>query len=527
MNGILAVILGFVIGVVVGGVVGYFGLQGFLAKTRLEILDAARKEASSIVEKAKEEAARIKSRAEAEASRLLERAKNEYNEKRLEIEKLKAKIEAEERALRESRRYIEKEEKALKEKWEALRKKEEELSAKENELNERLKALEEKEREIDKKLEEIAGLSEEEARELLFKRLEEELSFEIGKKVQEYEENFREQAEEIARKILLSVMGRIVVDTVPEATISTVSIPNEEMKGRIIGREGRNIRAFESLTGVDLLIDDTPDVVVISSYDPVRREIARRTLERLIKDGRIHPAKIEEFYEKVKQEIEHEMRKQAEEALAKVGIRNIHPEIKKILGRLYYRYSYGQNILYHSVEVAQIAGLIAAELGLDVDLAKRAAFLHDIGKGILEQEGSHALVGADFARRYRESDIVVNAIAAHHGEEEPISPYAVITQIADAISASRPGARYENYEFFIRRLRALEEIAKTVKGVRDSYAIQAGRELRIIVDPEAVTDAEAYRIARDVAKRIEEELTYPGQIKVTVIRETRAVEYAK
>ena len=534
-----------VVGGAAGAAFGYYIVNQTLKKKVEEVLGAARTEATSIVEEAKAKAEQIKAKAREEAMRIREKMLEDINEKKLEIERLKARLEAEERSLQQEKRYLEKQERELQKRAEALERDYEkrladiekriaEIERMKAELEEREKAIEERERmledafaEVDKKLQEIAGMTPEEARDILFKNLEEELAYDVGKKIQEFEEDYKDRAEDIARKILLTVMGRIVTDTVPEATISTVAIPNEEMKGRIIGREGRNIRAFESLTGVDLLIDDTPDVVVISSFDPVRREIARRTLEKLVKDGRIHPAKIEEFYEKSKEEVEQEMKKRAEEALTKVGIRNIHPELKKIIGRLYFRYSYGQNILYHSIEVAQIAGYIAAELGLDVDLAKRAAFLHDIGKGIVEQEGSHALVGAEYARKYKESDIVVNAIASHHGEEPQLTPYAVITQLADAVSAARPGARYENYEFFIKRLRALEEIAKTVNGVKDSFAIQAGRELRIIVDPEVITDAEAYKIARDVAQRVEDELTYPGQIKVTVIRETRAVEYAK
>ncbi|HIP91882.1 MAG TPA: ribonuclease Y [Thermotoga sp.] len=538
-------ILSIVFGGVSGAIFGYYAIYRSLKNKVGELLEAARKEAAALVDEAKIKADHIKARAREEALKIREKILEELTEKKLEVERLKAKLEAEEKSLLQEKRYLEKQEKELNRRIQSLEKDYErriaeiekrlveiekirqELEVRERSLEEREKMLEDAFAEVDKRLQEVAGMTPEEARDILFKNLSEELSYEIGKKIQEFEESFKDKAGDLARKILLEVMGRIVTDTVPEATISTVAIPNEEMKGRIIGREGRNIRAFESITGVDLLIDDTPDVVVISSFDPVRREIARRTLVKLVKDGRIHPAKIEEFYEKSREEVEEEMRKRADEALTKVGIRNIHPELKKIIGRLYFRYSYGQNILYHSIEVAQIAGYIAAELGLDVDLAKRAAFLHDIGKGIVEQEGSHALVGAEYARKYKESDIVVNAIASHHGEEPPLTPYAVITQIADAVSAARPGARYENYEFFIKRLRALEEIAKSVNGVKDSFAIQAGRELRIIVDPEVVTDAEAYKIARDVAQRVEEELTYPGQIKVTVIRETRAVEYAK
>lgn len=534
-----------ILGGVSGAVFGYYAIDRSLKDKVEELLKAARKEAAAIVDEAKIKADHIKAMAREESLKIREKILEELTEKKLEVERLKAKLEAEERSLLQEKRYLEKQEKELNRRIQSLEKDYErriaelekrlaeiekikqELEVRERSLEEREKMLEDAFAEVDRKLQEVAGMTPEEARDILFKNLSEELSYEIGKKIQEFEESYKDKAGDLARKILLEVMGRIVTDTVPEATISTVAIPNEEMKGRIIGREGRNIRAFESITGVDLLIDDTPDIVVISSFDPVRREIARRTLVKLVKDGRIHPAKIEEFYEKSKEEVEEEMRKKADEALTKVGIRNIHPELKKIIGRLYFRYSYGQNILYHSVEVAQIAGYIAAELSLDVDLAKRAAFLHDIGKGIIEQEGSHALVGAEYARKYKESDIVVNAIASHHGEEPQLTPYAVITQIADAVSAARPGARYENYEFFIKRLRALEEIAKGVNGVKDSFAIQAGRELRIIVDPEVVTDAEAYKIARDVAQRVEEELTYPGQIKVTVIRETRAVEYAR
>ena len=377
-------------------------------------------------------------------------------------------------------------------------------------------------------MERLSGMSSEEARTLLLARAQEEIRHETAIMIKELEQQAKEEADKKAREIVSAAIQRCAADHVAETTVSVVALPNDEMKGRIIGREGRNIRTLETLTGIDLIIDDTPEAVILSGFDPVRREVARLALEKLITDGRIHPARIEEMVEKAQKEVEQRIKEAGEQATFETGVHGLHPEIIRLLGRLKYRTSYGQNVLKHSIEVSHLAGVMAAELGVDVMLAKRAGLLHDLGKAVdHEMEGSHVTIGGDLAKKYRESPEVVNSILAHHGDEEPRTVQAVLVAAADAISAARPGARRESLESYLKRLSRLEEIAESFEGVEKSFAIQAGREVRIMVKPEKIDDLASVRLVRDIVKRIENELEYPGQIKVTVIREVRAVEYAK
>lgn len=480
------------------------------------------------------------SSAEEEAKRIINEAiKNAASKKREalveakeEIHKNRTEYEREERAKRQE---LQKQEHRLQQKEDLLDKKTEAIERKSDTLAKKLADVENTKNEVNtikksqiEMLEKISGFSVEEAKALLIKNIETEVTHEAAMKVKEIESKYKEEADQKAKEIISLAIQRCAADHVAEATVSVVPLPNDEMKGRIIGREGRNIRSIENLTGVDLIIDDTPEAITISSFDPVRREIARIALEKLIIDGRIHPARIEEMVEKARREVDATIKAEGERAVFETGVRGLHPELIKLLGRQKYRTSYGQNVLNHSIEVAHISGLIAAELGVDVATAKRAGLLHDLGKSIdHEVEGSHVSIGVDLARRYKENEEVIHAIEAHHGDVEARTIIACIVQAADTISAARPGARRENIENYIKRLEKLEELTSSFHGVESSYAIQAGREIRIMVKPEEVSEDEMVLLARDIAKKIENELEYPGQIKVHLLRETKTIEYAK
>ncbi len=449
-----------------------------------------------------------------------------------DIHRLRTELDNEIKERRQEQQRVDKrlnqKEETLDRKLETVEKKDETLRLKETELGEMEQKIQELHQRQLHELERLSGLSQEEARELLLQNVKKETRHEAAQLIKEIENQTKQEAEKRAREIISQSIQRYAADHVAETTVSVVSLPNDEMKGRIIGREGRNIRALETLTGIDLIIDDTPEAVIVSGFDPVRREVARIALEKLIADGRIHPGRIEEMVSRAQKEVEAQIKEEGEQATFDSGIHGLHPELIKLLGRLNFRTSYGQNVLKHSLEVCHLAGMMAAEIGADVRLAKRAGLLHDIGKAIdHEVEGPHVTIGADVAKKYRESPAVIHAIAAHHGDLEPETVEAVLVQAADAISAARPGARRETLENYIKRLEKLEEIADSFQGVEKSYAIQAGREIRIIVKPDRVDDVIASQMARDIVKRIEGEMEYPGQIKVTVIREIRAVEYAR
>ncbi len=503
---------------VVFGVVGFF--LGVVHRKRVAeaAIGSATEEANRIVSQAVSEAESKKKEA------ILE-AKDEIHKQRTDLE----------REIKERRNEVQKQERRLVQKEENLDKKSDNLEKKEDVLNKKIKDAESKLTEVEalKKsqfdmLEKISGFTKEQAKDYLIKNLEGELTHEKALKILEIEQQTKDEAENLAREIITSAIQRCAADHAAEATVSVVALPNDEMKGRIIGREGRNIRTLETITGVDLIIDDTPEAITVSSFDPVRREIARLTIEKLITDGRIHPTRIEEMYEKAKREVEQSIKQAGDRAVIDAGVNGLHGELVKLLGRLKYRTSYGQNVLNHSLEVSYIAGLMASEIGADVKLAKRAGLLHDIGKALDHQfDGSHIELGVEYAKKYKENDAVVHAIQAHHGDIEAKTIVACLVQAADAISAARPGARRENVQNYIKRLEKLEEIATSFNGVEKSFAIQAGREVRIMVKPEIISDDQMVLVARDIVKKIEDELEYPGQIKVNIIRESRACDYAK
>ena len=480
------------------------------------------------------------SSAEEEAKRIInESIKSAESKKREALveakeEILKARTEYE-REVKERRADLQKQEHRLQQKEENLDRKTENMEKREETMSQKMADLETSREELDnlKKselevLERISGLTAEEAKRYLIEQLEVDVTHEEAMKVSEIKARYKEEADNYAREIISLAIQRCAADHVSEATVSVVPLPNDDMKGRIIGREGRNIRTLETMTGVDLIIDDTPEAITVSCFDPVRREIARIALEKLIQDGRIHPARIEEMVEKAKREVDATIKAEGERAVFETNVHGLHPELVKLLGRMRYRTSYGQNVLNHSIEVSHVAGLLAAEIGADVTLAKRAGLLHDLGKAIdHEVEGSHVQIGAELARKYKENEEVVHAIEAHHNDVEPRTIVACLVQAADAISAARPGARRENLENYIKRLEKLEELTSSFEGVEKSFAIQAGREVRIMVKPEQVSEDQMVLLARDIAKKIEDEMEYPGQIKVNLIRETKAIEYAK
>ncbi len=430
--------------------------------------------------------------------------------------------------IQKSERRIQQKEETIERKSDAIEKKEASLNAREDELSKQKEAIAKLNEERVQELERISGLTSEQAKDYLLKIVEDEVKHETAIMVKELESRAKEEADKKAKEYVVSAIQRCAADHVSETTVSVVQLPNDEMKGRIIGREGRNIRTIETLTGVDLIIDDTPEAVILSAFDPIRREVARIALEKLIVDGRIHPARIEEMVEKAQKEVETMIKEEGESAVLEVGVHGVHPELIRLLGKMKFRTSYGQNALKHSIEVAQLSGLLAAEMGLDVRMAKRAGLLHDIGKSVNhEMEGSHIQLGVELCKKYKESHLVINAVESHHGDVEPTSLIACIVQAADTISAARPGARRETLEAYTSRLRQLEEITNNFKGVDKSFAIQAGREIRVMVVPEQINDADMVLLARDISKQIEAELEYPGQIKVNVIRESRVIDYAK
>ncbi len=509
-NILLIIIAALLVGIGVG-----FFIRKIIAEARISSAEFAAKQ---ILEEAKQEASSIKREKELEAKEENHRLRNELEkenrERRSELQRMERRLLQKEETLDRKINNIEHKEEELRKKEEDNRKTEEQLEI----LHQ--KQLSE--------LEKISGMTSDEAKEILLQRVRDDIDHEMVMMVKEMENKAKEEGEKKAREIVTLAIQRCAADHVSETTVSVVSLPNDEMKGRIIGREGRNIRALETLTGIDLIIDDTPEAVIISGFDPIRREIARIALEKLVSDGRIHPARIEEIVEKTRKEIDAQIKEEGERAAFETKVHGLHPEMINLLGKLRYRTSYGQNVLQHSIEVSHLAGIMASELGLDVTLAKRAGLLHDIGKAIdHETEGSHVQIGSELAKKYKESPAIINAVEAHHGDTDFHTMEAVLIQSADAISAVRPGARRETLEAYIKRLEKLENIADSFQGVEKAYAIHAGREIRIIVKPDRIDDYSSIKVAREIVKKVENELEYPGQIKVTVIRETRAVDYAK
>ena len=512
------IIICIVAAVLIGGAVGVFAGITIRKNTAEKEIGSAEEEARKIVSDA------IKT-AEAKKKEVVLEGKDEVHRFRTESEK----------ELADRRKEVQRQERRIQQKEETLDRKLDHMEQKEEKVSKKLKEAEAKLEEVEtlkksqfEMLEKISGYTAEQAKSYLLSQLENELAHEKSVKIMEYTEQLKDEADDKARNIISLAIQRLAAEQVAEATISVVPLPNDEMKGRIIGREGRNIRAIETLTGVDLIIDDTPEAITLSCFEPVRREVARIALERLISDGRIHPARIEETVEKARREVDATIKHEGERAVLEAGVHNVHPELVKLLGRLRYRTSYGQNVLNHSLEVSYLAGMMASELGLDPTIARRAGLLHDIGKSIdHEVEGTHIQIGVDLARKYKESDAVIHAIHAHHGDVEAKTIVACLVQAADALSAARPGARRENVENYIKRLQMLEEVASSFDGVERTFAIQAGREVRVMVKPEIVNDERMIPLAREICKKIEEELEYPGQIKVNIIRENRATDYAK
>ena len=512
------IIICIVAAVLIGGAVGVFAGITIRKNTAEKEIGSAEEEARKIVADA------IKT-AEAKKKEVVLEGKDEVHRFRTESEK----------ELADRRKEVQRQERRIQQKEETLDRKLDHMEQKEEKVSKKLKEAEAKLEEVEtlkksqfEMLEKISGYTAEQAKSYLLSQLENELAHEKSVKIMEYTEQLKDEADDKARNIISLAIQRLAAEQVAEATISVVPLPSDEMKGRIIGREGRNIRAIETLTGVDLIIDDTPEAITLSCFEPVRREVARIALERLISDGRIHPARIEETVEKARREVDATIKHEGERAVLEAGVHNVHPELVKLLGRLRYRTSYGQNVLNHSLEVSYLAGMMASELGLDPTIARRAGLLHDIGKSIdHEVEGTHIQIGVDLARKYKESDAVIHAIHAHHGDVEAKTIVACLVQAADALSAARPGARRENVENYIKRLQMLEEVASSFDGVERTFAIQAGREVRVMVKPEIVNDERMIPLAREICKKIEEELEYPGQIKVNIIRENRATDYAK
>ena len=511
---VVAVLVAIAVGVALGFVLG----EQHRKRTAEAKLGSAEEEAKRIVNDAIKSAEQKRKEtiieAKDEAFKLKSEADKEIKERRAEI-------------TRQERRVDQKEE-ALDKRTAAIERKEEDLKKRSELVEARLDELEQLKLRQTEKLETIAGMSQEDARAVLLQRLDEELTHEKAMRISAYQSNLKDECDNMAREMVSQAIARCAADATSEATVSVVPLPNDEMKGRIIGREGRNIRALETATGCDLIIDDTPEAITLSSFDQTRREVARMALERLIADGRIHPARIEETVDKCRRELELTMKREGEKAVMDLGIHSLHPDLVKLIGRLRFRSSYGQNVLNHSLEVAWLAGLMAGELGVNVAMARRAGLLHDIGKALdHEIEGSHVQIGVDICKKYRENPAIIHAVEAHHGDVEPKTPLAFIIMAADAISASRPGARRENMESYIKRLETLEALCNGFDGVESSYAVQAGREVRILVQPDKIADDQVVLLARSIARKIEDELDYPGQIKVSVIRESRATEYAK